>query len=380
MDAEYLTAYKFPPRSNNVTGAGKSAMLLRIMQAQIKLQLSPYVLFRSNGDVLLLEQPLSRFIIPLRTNSIVSLILRFIHPTICEHLLKQFSPEQKIKFQQLIELLKDKQVLISVDAEKSQDIAPLEMWELHNILFHTQSRHGLNLRSIGATYRFGSRDNQENVKRKSEWTGQTIDLITPDNSPDDSFTLAEALEQRRSTYHSSQISLSDLSDFLFYSLRVKSVTETDSTHPTIRKFYPSGGALHSLEIYLAAINCRDLGVGVYYYDGFNHRLISIPEQEDLARSIGEGASASMGQSSLPAAVIVFSSRFGRVFWKYESIGYRLLLIELGTVFQTLHLVASRLKLSVCIVGSGNSSEFSEKLGLNYFRETSIGEFVINGKF
>ena len=349
------------------------------MQAQTKLQLSPYVLFRSNGEVLILEQPLTRFSVPLRKGSIINLIIKFVKPTVCEEILSRFSPQQQIKLQQLIDFLKGKKVLVSVNSEKSQILEPVDMWEVHNLLFHTQSRHGLNFNSIGATYRFGNHQSQENVKRNSEWSGQSIYLTMPNNSSDDDFTLTEALQQRRSTYRASQISLSDLSDFLFYTVRVKSVTETVSKHQTVGKVYPSGGALHSLEVYLAVLNCEDLPIGLYYYDGFNHRLASIPEQENLAKSIGEDACTSMGQNDLPAAVIVFSARFGRVFWKYESIGYRLLLIELGTVFQTLHLVASKLRLSVCIAGSGNSSDFSEKLGLNYFRETSIGEFVINGK-
>jgi oxazoline/thiazoline dehydrogenase len=93
----------------------------------------------------------------------------------------------------------------------------------------------------------------------------------------------------------------------------------------------------------------------------------------------KNAQSAMGISETPAAIMVFSSRFERVFWKYESLGYRLILIELGSIFQTLHLVAAELDLSVCAIGRGDSSEFSASLGLNYFQETSIGEFVINGK-
>ena len=109
-------------------------------------------------------------------------------------------------------------------------------------------------------------------------------------------------------------------------------------------------------------------------------VVGISNQQTLLDSILKNAQTAMGRDDLPAAVLVFSSRFGRVFQKYESLGYRLILIELGAIFQTLYLLAAELNLSVCGLGAGNSTEFSACLNLDYFKETSIGEFVINGMF
>jgi SagB-type dehydrogenase family enzyme len=344
------------------------------------LQLSNYVILRNSEDCMMLEQPVSGFSVPIRKPAILQLLFNFIKPANPAEYLNKQNPSIQFELNKLITFLREKSVLVEPQNNDSANLKPLDFWQFHDLYFHTQSRRGSNLNKLGATYRFGDEENTEGHLRRKMWKGKKIDL--PENPLNvgntEPVTLSEALEKRTTSYRTSALNLDILSAFLGKSLRVKKIEKDNFNHSYVKKFYPSGGSLHSIEAYLAIYNCSGLANGFYYYDASEHSLVEIPNKEKLLDSILENAQSAMGRNDLPAAVVVFSSRFERVFWKYESLGYRLILLELGTIFQTLYLLAAGLNLSVCALGSGNSTEFSENLNLDYFEETSIGEFVING--
>jgi oxazoline/thiazoline dehydrogenase len=338
------------------------------------LQLSRYAVVRREGDCLILEQPVSGFSVPIRKPAILQLLFNFVQPTDPHKLLENQNPSSQPVLSKLIDFLRGKSVLVA--PEKNHTAS--DLWQFHDLYFHTQSRRGSNLSALGATYRFGTTHNPENHLRGKMWSGEKINLpeTALNNENGKSNTLSEVLEKRITSYYASGLKLNVLSSLLAKSLRIKNV----GGDSLVKKYYPSGGSLHSIETYLAIYNCDDLSGGFYYYDALKHSLTGISNQQTLLDSILKNAQAAMGRDDLPAAVLVFSSRFGRVFQKYESLGYRLILIELGAIFQTLYLLAAELNLSVCALGAGNSNEFSASLNLDYFKETSIGEFVINGMF
>jgi SagB-type dehydrogenase family enzyme len=344
------------------------------------LQLSDYVILRNGKDCMILEQPVSGFSVPIRKPAILQLLFNFIKPANPAEYLNKQNPSVQIELNKLITFLREKSVLVEPQNDDSASLKPSDFWQFHDLYFHTQSRRGSNINKLGATYRFGDDGNTEGHLRQKKWNGKKIDLpqnpLNVENK--EPVTLSEALEKRMTSYRSSALNLDVLSGFLGKSLRVKKIEKDDSNHSYVKKFYPSGGSLHSIEAYLAIYNCDGLANGFYYYDASEHTLTEIPDKHKLLDSILKNAQAAMGRDDSPAAVCVFSSRFERVFWKYESLGYRLILLELGAIFQTLYLLAAGLNLSVCALGSGNSNEFSEYLNLDYFAETSIGEFVING--
>lgn len=344
------------------------------------LQLSNYVILRSSENCMMLEQPVSGFSVPIRKRAILQLLFDFINPTNPAEYLNKQNPSAQIGLNQILTFLQEKSVLVEPQNNDSANLKPTDFWQFHDLYFHTQTRHGSNLNKLGATYRFGDDQNPEGNQRQKIWKGKKIDLPkNPLNVEDkEPVTLSEALEKRMTSYRTSALNLNILSAFLGKSLRVKKIEKDNFNHSYVKKFYPSGGSLHSIETYLAIYNCNGLANGFYYYNASEHSLIRIPNKKKLLDSILKNAQSAMGRNDLPAAVVVFSSRFERVFWKYESLGYRLILLELGTIFQTLYLLAAGLNLSVCALGSGNSTEFSEHLNLDYFEETSIGEFVING--
>ena len=343
------------------------------------LQLSRHAVLRRKGDCLILEQPVSGFSVPVRKPAILQLLFSFVNPANPDEIIEKQNPSAQTVLSKLIPFLLEKDVLVEVENHANSQ-TPADLWQFHDLYFHTQSRSGSNLAELGATYRFGNDHGPEHHLRRKMWSGKKI--ILPDVAVQDrnenSISFSDVLDKRMSSYHFSALNLKVLSSLLAKSLKVKKINGDSPEQASLKKFYPSGGSLHSIETYLAVYNCTGLSNGFYYYDALEHSLIRIPNKKKLLDSVLKNARAAMGKNDLPSAVLIFSSRFERVFWKYESLGYRLILIELGTIFQTLYLLAADLNLSVCAIGRGNSTEFSENLNLDYFKETSIGEFVING--
>ena len=59
--------------------------------------------------------------------------------------------------------------------------------------------------------------------------------------------------------------------------------------------------------------------------------------------------------------------------------YNVMLKNVGVLYQTLYLVATAMDLAPCALGGGDSDLFARAVGLDYFAETSVGEFLLGSK-
>ena len=75
-------------------------------------------------------------------------------------------------------------------------------------------------------------------------------------------------------------------------------------------------------------------------------------------------------------LLVVTSRFARISWKYESIAYALTLKHVGLLVQTIYLVATAMGLGACALGSGDAAEAARAFGLDWLMESSVGEFAL----
>jgi SagB-type dehydrogenase family enzyme len=75
--------------------------------------------------------------------------------------------------------------------------------------------------------------------------------------------------------------------------------------------------------------------------------------------------------------LVITSRILRDVWKYEKIAYRLVLQDLGCLYQTLSLTATALGLVSCILGAVDARRLSIALKLETLMEPVIGEMIIS---
>ncbi|MEW6323107.1 MAG: SagB family peptide dehydrogenase [Acidobacteriota bacterium] len=135
------------------------------------------------------------------------------------------------------------------------------------------------------------------------------------------------------------------------------------------KTSPSGGACHSIEVYLLALSVEGLAPGWYHYDADAHALSGVAPA-DAAR-VGVYLP---GQSSFARAsgIFVMTSVFDRVLWKYRSArAYRVILLEAGHLAQTFCLVASWLGLAPFTTAAVAESAIEADLGLVDMRESVL---------
>jgi SagB-type dehydrogenase family enzyme len=139
--------------------------------------------------------------------------------------------------------------------------------------------------------------------------------------------------------------------------------------------YPSGGAIHELEFYLAVRACAGVAPGFYHYRGHEHALTEIAGAEAPAAAMLEDCARAWGRPGQPPQVlIVITSRLPRLAWKYAGIAYKISLMNAGVAIQSLYLVATDLGLAGAAAGSGNPELFAHATGVSSWEETSIAEF------
>ena len=235
---------------------------------------------------------------------------------------------------------------------------------LHELSFHTATRHGYSRVLLGKT-------------------GQT-DFVVPDNYPKPLVRIAldapdrdELMRrdqpfaavsfQRRSVRKQGDraIGSQQISEFLYRTLHLR-----DSHRP-----YPSGGACYPLTGYLALHSCRDLPQGLYRYDAEAHALDMVAESGSALNQLVYDAANAAGVSEPSQVLLILSARFAKTRRIYEDLSYSLILKEVGAVFQTAMLSATAMGLSSCPLGTGDAAAFSSLAGLDPLAETSVGELI-----
>ena len=203
--------------------------------------------------------------------------------------------------------------------------------------------------------------------------GQTIDC--PPVNELASGSLADVMNRRRSTRSMDEMpaNLQKVAALLYRSVRVTA----HSPSGFIFRPYPSGGAMHELEFYLAVRECEGLGPGFYHYRSDAHTLTCLngPRTAPAAATMIRDCAWAWNQPDMPPqCLIVITTRYPRVAYKYRNIAYRLSLLSVGAVLQNLYLVATDLGLNGCAAGSGRPELFAEATGLSTWEETSVAEF------
>ena len=174
------------------------------------------------------------------------------------------------------------------------------------------------------------------------------------------------------------LTAAQLGEFLHRSAGVVAVA-TDGGHEISLRPSPSGGALHAIEIYPVITDVVGLSPGMYHYDPFDHLLEPVPARAAVLGQLLGRARAAAGGVATPQALLVLSCRFGRVMWKYQGLGYALVLKDVGALYQTMYLVATAMGLAPCGIGSGDTELFAQATGLHVLEEASVGEFMLGSR-
>lgn len=349
-------------------------------QPRSRYRISRFAYCRRTGEELVLESPLSRAQVVLhdwRGAALLAALARPCRPADLRAAIPGLGePGAKLA----AELLWDANVLTIAQpdgsaAEDSQ--AALALWEFHDLLFHSRSRQGRHSAGYGQTHRLSKQiDSPPAVK--PAMSADFLDLAKPDIAALEAadLPLTRVLEQRHSERrHGRQpITLRKLGEFLYRSLRVRSSGARDGEEFTER-VYPGAGSAYELEFYLVVHQCADLAAGMYHYHPLEHRLYRLAAKPEETEWLLESAARTAG-SPRPQVLIVAAARFARIMRRYESIGYALILKDVGAVFQTMYLVAAAMSLAACALGGGDSDAFARAAGTDYYAETSVGEFML----
>lgn len=257
----------------------------------------------------------------------------------------------------------------------------LRQWDFHDLLSHSRSRMGRFDQPFGGVYPYiGEIEAQPSAKPIP--TGSTIALHRPSlagvlahDAP-----LTTVLEGRRSIRHYGEQPLTarQLGEFLYRTARVRAASRPgDGTHYAMTtRPYPCGGAAYELELYITVRRCDGIEPGSYYYDPVGHQVILVNDNPSDQTAMLRTASLSTGGQAEPDILITITSRFQRLSWKYRGIAYAVSLKHSGVLYQTMYLVATSMGLAPCGLGSGDSDLTARVLGLDYLRESSIGDFIL----
>ncbi|HEV2371815.1 MAG TPA: SagB family peptide dehydrogenase [Streptosporangiaceae bacterium] len=352
------------------------------------VRLSKFALCRSKDGVLVLESPLARHRAVLLDPAAQALVAALGTATSSDALTTAELPATAVTelLSHLIGAgLAEVGRLDGGLASFSSDTDPvLRQWDFHDLLLHSRSRSGRFDEPFGGIFPYrGEIEPQPAVKDPP--AGPRIALYRPSweeiQARDPSLTtVIEGRESIRS-YGEQPLTAEQLGEFLYRVARVRAwhgPIEGAPYEVTTRP-YPCGGAAYELELYLAVRRCVGLEPGIYYYDPNGHQLVLINAGEADRQAMLRVAWVSSAMQANPDVLITMASRFQRLSWKYRGIAYAVSLKHAGVLYQTMYLVATAMGLAPCGLGSGDSDLAARALGLDYLRESTVGDFILGSR-
>lgn len=137
-----------------------------------------------------------------------------------------------------------------------------------------------------------------------------------------------------------------------------------------RKTSPSGGGLHPSEAYLFVRNIDGLEKGIYHFNSKDCNLTKL-EMIDSEINIGDILNGQYFANDISAGIFI-TSVFKRQWWKYKhSRAYRVALLDVGHLSQTLLLSATALGISTWVSGAFNDTKVSKLLKIDTICERPI---------
>jgi SagB-type dehydrogenase family enzyme len=356
--------------------------------------LSRFAWVQRRGDVLALESPLTPARIVLHDPRAAALVHALVHalarPGTAAEVAGRVAGLPAEAVTPLLGLLAHAGAACALgdDGATVEDADPsLLCWQFHDLLFHARSREGRHDAPVGATYPLAGRLDPPPALRPETAT-DGIALYRPDlerlQCQDPPFALVQ--ERRRSVrkYATEPITDRQLGEFLYRVARVRDCQHMEVETPAgpvpmdfALRPYPAGGALYELEVYAVVEACRGLSPGLYRYDGLGHQLVRrAGRTAEVERLLSDAARSAGVEATGPQVLLVLTARLPRVAWKYSCLSYALVLKNVGVVFQTMYLAATAMGLAPCAVGLGDSDLFARAAGVDYYAETSVGEFLL----
>jgi oxazoline/thiazoline dehydrogenase len=345
------------------------------------VRLSRFALMRRDGDRMVIESPRGFARVEVHDARAASAVAALAAPAEGVQLAERIGCSED-QAGALIALLWNAGALTAGGADDVEEANPaLRQWEFHDLYFHSRSRIGRHANPFGGVFPFEGKIDQLPAF-KPPMSGTTIPLARPDldRLSHDDVPFTQVVEARQSVreHADAPVSVEQLGEFLYRTVRVRHSVQTDHGEIAFR-LYPSGGALYEMEIYLVVDRAAGLESGLYHYDAKGHALEHVADRTKAVGALLDAAYYTADQKCRPQVLIVLAARFQRMQWKYRSMVYAAILKHVGVVYQTMYLVATAMGLAPCGLGGGHSDLFADAAGLDYYEETSVGEFILGTK-
>jgi SagB-type dehydrogenase family enzyme len=334
-----------------------------------RVKLSRFATARVADGVLLVSAPTSHLAVELYTTTLLGELADWTR-----------TGDLSAESAAVLRLLAAADVLITEPEDTTRKLA---QWRADDLWLHARVRGSQLTTSYGSTYPLRDRFGPLPVSPPAR-TAERIELVPPDLAvvAENDAPLTAAIESRRSVREHDDdrpITVEQLGELLYRTARTRRTFPGADGQELADRPYPSGGAVHELELYPLVTRCEGIEPGLYHYDGVTHALEPVaaagPATDLLVQ---QGKSAGL-MTSDPQVLLTVTARFGRVMWKYDTIAYSLILKHVGVLYQTIYLVATAMGLAVCGLGGGDAQAFATATGLDRFEEGSVGELVLGSR-
>ncbi|KAA1017587.1 SagB/ThcOx family dehydrogenase [Pseudonocardia sp. EV170527-09] len=277
--------------------------------------------------------------------------------------------------------------LADSDGEQAQELR-YRQWAPHELLFHDRSRLGYRGYvgdGFGGTWWGRLAGFAPEPAVPPPYPGPRVGLAVPDLTDRrlSEGSYLDVIERRRSERvhdDESLISVDQLGELLYRTARVRRLHEEDGVE-FVSSPRPSGGSVYELELYPVVTRCSGLGSGLYHYDAHRHELELVrPVDHYAVRRMLRVASQGSTSGAVPQVLLVVAARVGRVMWKYEGMGYAVVLKNTGVLFHALAGTCSAMGLAGCPLGTDDAVAFTEATDRDPLVECSVGQFIVGSSF
>lgn len=249
-------------------------------------------------------------------------------------------------------------------------VDPWETWDPAAGLLHFSSKD-LPYREPQATRavleRRARREAMPTIDRRAR-SGTVVSLPHPQTDGEFARVVLERRTWRR--FASTPMTLEALATLLGVACGVRFWVEVKQIGRFALKTYPSGGAQHPLEVYVAARNIRGLPQGLYRYAADRHQLDCV--RRGATRRRIERYLRMQGWYANASALFLISAVVPRTQWKYRfPRAYKVVLAEAGHLCQNLLLAATWLGLAPFCTMAFADSLIERDLGIDGVSEAII---------
>jgi SagB-type dehydrogenase family enzyme len=367
------------------------------LAAGVPFRLSVYACLRSDGHEYTMESPLSLHRVVLHQALAMQLIASLASPITPAAFTAALSHAETAAAS-VLEYLVAAGMVVAAHGTGTGSIFAEDLdtaivgWSPVEMMFHTRSTLGRHDHNFGITYPPGTTRPAEPVVKPQ--ASRHIPLHVPrwDDLYQNDPPVVVAMEERRSVrrYAGSPVTAVQLGELLYRTARVRSVVIAapgrhdppdvpDAGTPYSSRPYPSGGACYELELYLTVGSCAGLASGVYHYDPLGHRLEPVSADRAAAEELLTAARVSAALEGPAQVLISMTARFRRLSWRYEGLAYRLVLMHVGVLMQSLYIVCAAMRLAPCALDAVDIDVAARSFGTDWRTEPCVGQFLVGGR-